>query len=338
MAIPIKYIGNAANEPTDGFPREIPPNTFNYYQPFSTNLTRKISDITWGNAPIKAGSLFLTTQGNRLVLEVGINRVIYILVHPSPSNIGKIYIQVANGFIGDVTSYPYEKAGNDLRPIASVAVFEVQVLIGILSTLSGAALATVMGADVLVFVLRNPSNFKKWGEIIKACVQTHSDIKKYTPTLYNKLLHEIVLAGLKGAVHNTKNHKGEINESLAKQVLTDPNSAGRGVGVLVGKVGVAGLNGRISVLSAVWTVLSTTVTKMLSAVPGAAKSKLQELGASSIASKEELAKKLFTMLYHSDVAISQDEARKITEEVMAHPAELKASFSNLYEVFNRKDN
>jgi len=135
MAIPVKYIGDKYAKSTDSNPREIRPGQFKTYQSLNTYTLLRINNFIWRNSPIKPGKVFSTSQGRRLVLEANQSRVIYILLKPGKDN-NKPFIQQAKGFIGDVTMYPFEKAGKDLQPIKKVAEFEIQILIGIFSVTS----------------------------------------------------------------------------------------------------------------------------------------------------------------------------------------------------------
>jgi len=127
-----------------------------------------------------------------------------------------------------------------MRPMVAIAEFEVQMIIGILSTTGWSAFALVVGADALSFSVQNKDNFKKWSEITKACLSTRKDLKKYAPTLYDKLVYSALLMAWEGTVY-AGGKKGEISDTLAEKALTDPNVAGRGVGIIVGKLGASAL-------------------------------------------------------------------------------------------------
>jgi len=121
MAIPVKYIGDKSG---DSNPKEILPGHFKAYQPLNTTTILRINNFIWRSSPVKPGKVFLTSQGKRLILEANQRRVIYILLGPGKDN-NKPFIQQSKGFIGDVTMYPFEKAGKNLQPVKKLAEFEI---------------------------------------------------------------------------------------------------------------------------------------------------------------------------------------------------------------------
>ena len=100
--------------------------------------------------------------------------------------------------------------------------------------------------DVLDFSVRNQAKFPKWTRIIKASMQTRKDLKRYAPTLYEKLLYSTLLVAWEGTKF-AGSQSGEISETLAEAAITDSKVAGRGAGILAGKPGMNTMNGRISV-------------------------------------------------------------------------------------------
>lgn len=96
-------------------------------------------------------SPLLTSQGSRLVLEANQSRIIFLLVRSTTNQQNKVFRQPANGFVNDVVMFPYEDAGRKLQTVKKIAEYEIQILIGVLSTTSWGAFAIVMGTDVFQF-------------------------------------------------------------------------------------------------------------------------------------------------------------------------------------------
>jgi len=335
MAIPVKYIGNKyANTPkpeSSGNPREIATGNLKAYQPFNTSTILKINNFMWINSPVVAGRLFLTTQGKRLILEANRNRVIYVLLKAGKDN-NKIFIQPSKGFIADVIYFPYEETGRRLQPIKKLAEYEIQFLIGVFSTTSWGAFGLVLGMDVLEFTVNNKDNFPRWNRIIQACITTRKDIVKYAPTLYDKLVYSTLLFAWEGTSFAGEK-KGSIASTVAVAALEDPKVAGRGAGIIIGKLGAGVADGKISVLSAIWTVLFAASTKLLVALPSAIKQTAENVKEATLSEKKDIAEKILSIVRKSDINITKDEALVIADEVITHRKELVTSFKTLSEAF-----
>jgi len=338
MAIPVKYIGNKyaknntqQNKNHGANPREIPDGNLKAYQPFNTSTILKINYFVWINTPVVAGRVFTTTQGRRLVLEANNNRVIYILNTQGRDN-NKLYIQPASGFIADVVHFPYEDAGRKLQPIKKLAEYEVQLLIGILSTTSWSAFSLVLGVDILEFSVKNKDNFPRWNRIIQACLSTRKDLIKYAPTLYDKLVYSTLLIAWEGTTY-AGGKKGEISSAVINAALDDPKISGRGAGIILGKLGTSAADGRISVMSAIWTVLFTASTKLITAIPSAIKSTTEGIKEASLSEKVDIADKIISIIRKSDIKISKEDALTIADEVISNRKELTVSLKTLSEAF-----
>lgn len=341
MATPVTFVGDkyakqqqtVPNRHKNGAnPRMLSQAEFKAIQPLNTSAKVPIRNMFWVNTPVEAGVVFLTSQGRRLVLEATSVRVLYVLQNPSSNGNNKIYSQPTTGFIADVVYYPLEEAGRNLQTIKKVAEFEMQIIIGIFSVTSWGAFSIVLGMDVLDFAVRNQAKFPKWTRIIKASMQTRKDLKRYAPTLYEKLLYSTLLVAWEGTKF-AGSQSGEISETLAEAAITDSKVAGRGAGILAGKLGMNAMNGRIGVLSAAWAILFTVATKALAAIPGATQSAVEAFKEKQLREKAEVAQKLLDIIKRSDIQLTKDEAMKIVSEVYQHPNELKESLSNLAGAF-----
>jgi hypothetical protein len=335
MAIPVTFIGDQrANQINagSGYPKEIPYGQFQKYEPIRTDTSLVLSSFFWRNTPVKAGQIFKTTQGKRLVLEGNNNRVIYILINSKSKDNNKVFIQTPEGFAGDITTYPVEKAGENLQTTKKIAEYEVQFLVGVISGTSWTGFFTVLGVDALEFTINNKDKFAKWNEITKVCLKTRSDLKQYAPTLYDKLIYTTLLSAWKGT-QLAADHASDIAENMVEAALKDPKIIGRGTGVIAAKLGMQGLNGRISILSAVWTILLTVVTKALASIPGAVKLTADDIKALSPEEKVGMAKKIVEMMRNVGVVVTKSEAEQIIDEVQAHPQELKETLSVLANTF-----
>lgn len=339
MAISVTFIGDKyANQEIkpgtngSGFPNEIPIDQFQKYEPIRTDTALHFNSFVWRNVSVKAGATFLTTQGKRFVLEGSATRVIYILINPKSKDHNKVFIQSAEGFKGDVTTYPFEKAGENLQTTKKIAEYEVQFIVGALSVTSWVAALSVMGVDVLQFAVENKDKFSKWSEIVKVCLKTRKDLKQYAPTLYNKLIYTALLSAWQGTKFAAA-HASDVAENMVEAALKDPKIAGRGAGIITAKLGSAALNGRISILSAIWTILVNVLKKAPSTIPGAIKLTVEDAKGLSLQEKVALAKKIVDMMKNVGVVITQSDGEQILSEVEAHPKELADSLTLLMNTF-----
>lgn len=315
-----------------GHPVEIPSRNLGQYKPFNTSTSLRINNFMWANSPVKPGKIFLSSQGRRLIIEANNRRVIYMLVKSQGTDLNKIFMQPSAGFVGDIVSYPYEQAGRDLQTVKKLAEYEIQILIGILSTTSWTSFAIVASADALQFFVSNKDNLSTWGPILKTCLEVDSDLRKYTPTLRNKLIYSTLLIALEGSEFAIS-HEGELVGKLAQSAVENPNVAGRGMGIIAGKLTRSALDGKLSVLSAVWAVLLTFVTKTAAAIPGAVSLTKDEIDTLSLKESVALAGELIAIVSKADIELSEADAKKITEEVSAHPNEIKNALQKLSAAF-----
>ncbi|MGH1472026.1 MAG: hypothetical protein ACRBCS_12580 [Cellvibrionaceae bacterium] len=335
MAIPVKLLDTQPrNLNIGGHPLEIRSGQIKQFQPFNTKTILRINNFVWANTPIQSGKTFLTSQGSRLVLEANSNRVIYIITQTNTANLHKVFFQPSNGFINDVISYPFEQAGRNLQATKKIAEYEIQILIGALSTLGWTGFLSVIGVDLFQFFINNKDKFSYYVDVVQACFKANSDLKQYAPTLRKKLIRSTIFIALEGSDLAVSNN-GEIIGKLGEAAIEDPNIAGRGVGIIVSKLSINILDGRISVLSALWTVLLTFSTKAASALPGAVSNIKNEVQELSLNDKTKLANEILLLISRSDINLNKEEALLIADEISEHPTELKNIISQLSEAFSK---
>ena len=74
------------------------------------------------------------------------------------------------------------------------------------------------------------------------------------------------------------------------------------------KIGKNAMSGRISVLSAVWTILFTIATKSLSSIPGAIQAATDAFKEKQLREKAEVAQQLLTTIKKADIELTKEEA------------------------------
>jgi len=196
------------------------------------------------------------------------------------------------------------------------------------------AFGAVLGIDTLEFLVKNKAQVAYWPKILQACLKTNNDLKKYAPTLREKLLHSALLVALESSDLALSN--GEIAaNSLIQSAISDAKIAGRAMGVIAGKLGSLVMSGRISALSLAWALLLPLATGVTLSLPGALSIATEQAKALPIAEKIAAANKLVNILKQSGISLTKDEAHRIIEEVTSNPKELYSSLSQLSEVFRK---
>ncbi|GAB1262188.1 hypothetical protein [Aurantivibrio plasticivorans] len=334
MPTPVKLANSSNITNTGGYPVEIKPGKLAQYQPLNTKTQLRINNFVWANTPIKPGVTFLTSQGARLVLEANNSRVIYVIVSQG-ADLNKVFSQPARGYINDVVTYPFEEAGRNLQTTKKIAEYEVQFLIGMMSTTGWLAFIAVLSTDVLHFCVKNSGNFSYWKQAFQASLKANADLKQYAPMLRKKLLHSAFLAALEGT-NFAVSEAGDFTGNLAEAAINDPNIAGRGAGIIAGKITPSLLEGRLTALSACWTILATVATKAASAIPGALAGVAEDVSKLPLEDKAALARELVAAIRQSDIHLSESEAQTIVDEVTDHPLELAKVLKDLKEGFTKK--
>jgi hypothetical protein len=270
----------------------------------------------WGS--VESGQTWLATDGRRTVISANSVNVLYLLTGSKKPGGNVIYAQSAEGFRGEVTTYPLIEGARRAEKIARIAEFETHVLMGAFSVSSGGALALVMGLDALDFCVKNQANFSKWGRMLTAVLATRTVLKRHAPTLYDKLIEATLIAVGTTAVDSLRN----LPEAAAK----DPKIVARLVGTILGKLGQKVLTERAGALKTIFAaVLLPLATKALGAIPGAVQITLDD--------RTQAASSIITALERSDVTLSAEDARKIVDEMAAKPNELRGSLEELRRAF-----
>lgn len=249
----------------------------------------------WGD--VKSGETWLGTDGSRLVMTASYRGVIYLL-----NTDGRIYLQSARGFVGEVTTYPFIEGARRAAPMVRLIELEIQFILGIVGATSGVGFVAVAGSSILAFVVENRQNFAKWSRLASALMTARSSLKQIAPTLYDKVFDALLFVLIKDVIPNTP---GAITADGAAKM----------VGAIVGKLGKKAAEGKFSVLTILMTLLGNVATKCLTSVPKAISVTAGEY--------KQSADKLVDTLRASGVTISLDDAQKIFEEIRQHPKEIR---------------
>ena len=271
----------------------------------------------WGD--VRAGQTWLAHDGKRFIVSAsnGVGIFFILAQATDPTKTGKIFYQSCAGFKGDVTTYPLSEGARRAEHWVRIGEIEMNVLMGIAAACSGIGFIALLGTDLLSFITKNKDNFGKWAAAVGVALAVRDVLKKHAPTLYDKLIDAALLSAATAV--------GGSITSIPSAIANDPKVIGRAAGAIVGKLGKKAATARLTALSAIWILLSTFLLKALSAVPGAV--------AISVEEKTLTANQIIEKLRSSGVTLSLEDARKIVDEVAAHPRELQDSLRKLREAF-----
>ena len=109
------------------------------------------------------------------------------------------------------------------------------------------------------------------------------------------------------------------------------------MGIIAGTLKSQAFDGRITILSAIWTVLFTLATKALSSAPSAGSKSLDNLSELSIEDKLSASNEILRLMKYSGAHLTEEESKKIIKAVETHPKQLKQlkqSLKQLYTAFS----
>lgn len=226
---------------------------------------------------------------------------------------GKVYVQDARGFAGEVTTYPFVAAGRSAKPWVEIAQVEVKLICGIVAGASGVGFAVVIGTEIAEFAVENRDNFGKWHRQLSAVLKARAILKQHAPVLYDKVfdavLHQVY-----------KDVKGHLPEAVTPEIVAF------GVGVVIGTLGKKVAQGRFSLLAVIFIVVEQLAIRFsLGVIPGAIKITEDEY--------RKMADEILTQLKAAGVTIHDADIRKIVEEVRRHPAEIRKAFEEMKQEF-----
>ena len=214
---------------------------------------------------------------------------------------------LARELISDVVTEPLSRAGKAARSLATIIEYQMQFLIGIASCASGGVFLAVLSTDAAKFYIKNVDKLDKWYKALRVAIEVRSTLRRVAPTLYDKLIDRVLIQVYQSVME------------LPKEMLNDPKIAGRGLGVLLAKLGKKTLAARLSALSIVWSVLWAFLKSAVGKIPAAVKTKTIN--------------DIYAALKSGDIGLSRDEVKKILEEIQSHPEEIKSALGKLIDAF-----
>jgi hypothetical protein len=204
------------------------------YLPFDTSLKathlRKnpFGAVIYRNV-VKAGTVYRSFDGKRLVLEVGCDTIIYIHINASqPQCHHRLFIQSESAFSEDTT---IRRDAADIvkntRHVETIVKFETYFLIGVLSTTSISAWLMVTGADVTYLYASKKATSDASRQLANNLLAELAEIGTYAPTLHNNIWALIIAEG--------KNNAALAGKQLPATIVEDEKVQAQVAGIIFGK-------------------------------------------------------------------------------------------------------
>ncbi|MFM0277693.1 hypothetical protein P0D75_06685 [Paraburkholderia sediminicola] len=257
---------------------------------------------------VTAGQTVLASDGPRFIWYADSANAVY-------SQGGKFYKQTAKGFAAEVQTSPFVEAGRRSLFMARVAEVEMKWLLGILAGSSGTGFALVIGSEIAEFIVTNRNDFTKWTAQYRAVLEARDYLKRFAPTLYEKVFNSILHRVFRDWWSN-------VPDAITSEAVAF------GVGVVIGGVGKKVAAGRFSLWALIFLVVEQLCVRFaLSVSPEAFK--LTE------AEYRRTAAQIIEKLKGAGVNISDQDIKKIVDEVRGHPNEIRKAYDLMKASFSK---
>lgn len=253
---------------------------------------------TWGvdlieESRVRHGRVWhLGSFGDRLILEVLDQSVIFYVVEGDPGMRGKVFIQTRTGFRHDVRTSVLTEAAAGAEGMVTLAEIEAHFMLGALSAFHVSTAALVISLDALRIYAENRQKIEAMMKAVDAVLEARRILKRHAPTLWDKIVHRLLFESL-----------GVVYRNL-DTFLHDPNRLARISGAIVSGLGVAAARGRL-------TALKLAVVFFAEVAKGAV---IQATVDPNLPREKS---RLIMELRQNGVPITEQEADRIIEEVEA---------------------
>jgi hypothetical protein len=246
--------------------------------------------------PIKRGMVFPTVAGERVVIGAT-SKDVYFLLN------GKFYSQSGVDFSEDAYGEAFGLAGHRARGMVILGKIQMAFIMGLASAVSGVGFVAVMGTNIVRFFVETDA--VALVKRIAAIYAAYKALDAAAPTLTDKIFEwstagRILLEALKRV-------PGAMLEM-------SPEDIAKLLGGLVGKVGKQVV---IEAVKSIKVAGSAILVFLITELPTKAGKVLVEDHARA-------AKQLAIKLRSLGIAVTDEEARQIVEEIQRNPEKIKA--------------
>lgn len=192
----------------------------------------------------------------------------------------------------------------------------MQFLVGAVAGTGWLGLASVIGVDILEEIVTGKKR-KATGDLVKVLrimSKTRKRLQNFAPTLESVLFDLLWFSLLQGQFQH-----------ILPAMGNDPKVASRAAGTIAVQLGQQALDSRLTVTSVLWSMFMQFSIKMTTSIPSAAKSTVDQFKNTN----DEFNNNLSNVLQSVGIILSEDEKKKIIEEIEANPNEIKNTFCDL---------
>jgi hypothetical protein len=260
----------------------------------------------------------LKGEGYRFVMDASNYGVVFIQNN-------EVYYQDAQGWVEDYRTYGSVRGAQGAVGMADLSIFTVDIILGIVAKVSGAGFITVVGTDVFKFVHTNKDKFPKWFNVLKAIATADAVLKTTAPTLYRHVIYVTLKQTIKDGLPLLMEMLPFVAKislpNLGKAADINSKKSGRGLGKLIGKLGVQALTSRLKLFGGLITIILFAVVQCLKAIPTSVKIRAGE--------HKRLAKDILGEFKKANIHLQPNVAEKIVEEIVKNGARIKAVLNDL---------
>lgn len=312
-----KFVSSNTNKQAfmDGNAIQVPVDQISRYYPLDTRSTVTVGTLL-NQLTLAAGETYHVPGGKRVILEAKSHQVLFVETTGGKA-LPRFYLQKPSGFHQAWLDTVRLKAANSLKPVETLARWEVEFLTGCVAGLGWKGLSLVVGSDILQEALsqRKTEATKRAVRAIQVIYQFKRELREVAPALESVISDAIWLTLLKGQ-----------REHLLPSMIQDPKTAARAAGTVAVQLDRQAMNNRLTASSIIWTLGSQFGAKAVVKIPEAVSRTIKEY---DISSPEKLVSTVEKVAGTAGITLSNEKRQDITKEVTAHPKEIAAIFSKM---------
>lgn len=311
--------------------------TVQMYTPFNIFSRYTVNNgVLWGSIILESGQVLNYPDRQIIIIEATSSRVVFIKQSANETK-SQVYLQSTPNFIRSITVEEVQKqAATKLQATKTLAVWEVNFLIGFIGASSWAGFGIVLTGDIIQQVIGERSRNQAYKISVKDIGEVDSELSLHAPVLRKKILEALIA----GSGENPKGKAIDFTKTLASSVLHDEKTTGRIAGAIAAKYIINPKNKKLSTLFILQTILSQVATKSMTSVPPAAGQVLSESFKKLVPnlsqynpndpnSKAQFAREIILNMKKLGVEVSQVEAVQIINEIQRNPNQIMKSMIKL---------
>ncbi|MFC1747979.1 hypothetical protein ACFL2V_04160 [Pseudomonadota bacterium] len=316
--------------------------SYSSFQPI--NLYSTYSEhrgFMWGQIKLAAGDIWPDWDGQRIILEAGPGRVIYM--KHGGDNGRRIFTQPPTHFITNVTTDTFNRKSAERTTLTKrLAEWEVHFLTGFLGAAHWVGLAAVLGTDVLQQIIGERKRNTAYKEAARDIVDVDNELKEIAPVLRGKI-REAILGGVK----SKPGEKAKtFAETLPQLMINDDKTTGRIAGAVAAKFLFDSKNNNLVLFFILQTIATQTALKGATKIPPALGKSFQEsfdkmmpnlenIDPSNPTDQKALVGHMTSTFNELGVSVSMEESAAIAAEIRRNPERIASNMKKLGGAFEK---